>query len=405
MNIYHLYDEHWRVSPDRGSVATVIYNITSELASSGHDVTVLERQWDGLPKRETRDGVSFRRFGLPVDSDQEGESIPYQNITSPTGLGRMMLDRLHFAWKLRRYLAVEEVDILHVHLPFTANVLIHLCPSLREKMVYTAHVGEEDVRFGISDDAEPPLPLRLVNPDIHLMKRVAASVVLNDPLQEFLSNEGLETEMIPNGVDVGEFPVSAEAAESVRAEYDEDVLVLFLGTITKRKGVDTLVSAAKELTRTTDASVRFILAGNRTVDEEFTATIEDRVAADDLPVTLTGYIEYEHLRNLLTASDIFVLPSREEGSPMSLNEALASGLPAIGSNVSGIPAQIKEGRNGLLFEPGDVDGLRSALQTLIADPEKRESMATESRRLAESKFSWASITRRYLSIYRGVANR
>jgi len=96
------------------------------------------------------------------------------------------------------------------------------------------------------------------------------------------------------------------------------------------------------------------------------------------------------------------LPSCGEGDPIALKEALASGKPLIGTKVGGIPAQIKDGWNGFLVEPGNEKQLAEKIRYLIDNPEERERMGKNSRKLAREEFDWKKIAERYLKIYEEV---
>jgi glycosyltransferase involved in cell wall biosynthesis len=82
---------------------------------------------------------------------------------------------------------------------------------------------------------------------------------------------------------------------------------------------------------------------------------------------------------------------------------MASGKPLIGSNVGGIPMQIRDGWNGFLVEPGNERQLAEKIKYLIDHSEERERMGKNSRELAEGEFNWSKIAERYLEVYREVA--
>jgi len=403
MRICHLYDEHYQVGIGQGSVSSIVFYLARATAAKGHDVTVFERRWGGLPSRETCEGVTFRRFDLPIGSDQQGVEIPYQEIQHPTGLLGLLADRTHLGVKLARHLRRTDFDVLHVHLPFTANVLMHVLPSVRSKTVYTAHVGEEKKRFNLGEDEEKPLPLRYFSPDIHLMKRVAKAVVLNDRLQSRLEQQkDLDVTVIPNGIDLDEFPVSSNETARVKEKYEFDTpSVMFTGTITPQKGVEVLVKAAKIVEENTDREVTFLLVGNDELDEEYANRVKEYVRTNGLEdtVRLTGYVPYEDLKALYTACDIFVLPSYEEGMPMVLLEALASGKPLVGSDIGGIAMQVEDSSNGYLVTPGDEKMIAEHIRLLVEDEQRRQEMGEMSRQLAEDRFKWSNIVDQYLSVY------
>ncbi|MDT3435567.1 glycosyltransferase family 4 protein [Haloarcula sp. 1CSR25-25] len=399
MKIAHVYDEHYRVSPEKGSVAKVIYNLATIQAELGHDITVLERQWSGLPQQEKQDGVQFTRFPLSIGSDIEGEEIPYKQIKSPTGILTMLFDRFELALKLRRHFRQTDYDIVHFHVPFVANILIHIYPTIRNRAVYTAHVGEEDVRFGLSKEGFVSHFLSVFSPDLHLMRRTATSNVLNERLAEELPLKDIE--VIPNGVDVTEYTPENTDLVDLKSEFGiETPFVLFVGTITPRKGPDILLDAINTLEEDgTIGEFSFVFAGNQEIEKEFAAELAERAENLMTVIHFPGFVSLKELKALYASCDIFALPSHEEGWGMVITEAMASQSPIVATNVSGIPEQVYEEENGYLVEPGDASGLADKIQILIDAEDQRRQMGEKSRELAMELFSWESVAEQYLSMY------
>ena len=400
MRIIHVYDGHERVFPGEGSVPIVVYYIAKYTAKKGYDVTVLERRWVGTDYEEGIDGIEFVRFDLNICSNVSNKEVVYDLVRKPSGVLRFVLDRTVFALKANKYLKQNDFDVVHVHLPFAANILININRKLREKMVYTAHIGEEKKRFAL--DPSAPLVLKLFSPDLYLMKRIKKSVVLNEPLKEKLINKGIEEEkleVVPNGIDVDEFNLSKEEVERVKRKYglnDDKVVVMFSGSITPRKGVIHLVKAVEMID---DDKILLLIVGSPNVDREYAKMVVDYVKKKNINAKFTGFVPYEDLKALYSACDIFVLPSFEEGDPIALKEALASGKPLVGSNVGGIPMQIRDGWNGFLVEPGDEKQLTEKIKYLVENEEERERMGRNSRVLAEEEFDWRMIAEKYLKVY------
>ena len=403
MRIIHVYDGHERVFPGEGSVPSVVYQIAKYTAEKGHDVTVLERKWEGLDYKEEIDGIKFERFDLKICSNVSNKEIVYEQIKKPSGALRLIMDRVFFALKANNYLKKNDFDIVHVHLPFAANVLINLNRKLREKMVYTAHADE--YRLGLSKFLKPPLAARIFSPDLYLMKRVKKSTVLNKALKEKLIAKGIEEEkleVIPNGVNVDDFNLSKGEIERVKEKYElNETTIMFSGTVTPRKGVEYLVKAAEILK---ESNVLFLIVGNINLDREYANKVMEYAKLRNLKIRFTGFVPYEDLKALYSACDIFVLPSLEEGFGMVLTEALASGKPLIGSNVGGIPMQIRDGWNGFLVEPANEKQLAEKIRYLIENEEERIRMGKNSRKLAEEEFDWKKIAGKYLEVYERIIN-
>jgi glycosyltransferase involved in cell wall biosynthesis len=401
MKILHLFDDYGtpgeRALAGEGSVSSVVYYLATCSAEKGHDVTVLERDHGTLPSEELIDGVRYVRFHA-----NELPAAPYALIKSTSGLLRLIRDGFAVAAKTNRYLKANKFDIVHVHFPFAACILVLRNSRLREKMVYTAHIGEEKTRFGL-DSSVPLLVLKLFSPDLYVMKRVRRSVVLNEPLRAKLVEKGIEAaklKVIPNGVTVSDFNLNETEIERVRTKYGLDrPTVLFAGTITPRKGVEYLLRAAELLQ---NEAVLFLIVGNTTLDSDYAERMRAYAQERDLEAKFTCFVPYEDLKALYAACDVFVLPSLEEGFGVVLTEALAAGKPVVGTKVGGIPVQIRDGWNGFLVEPANEKQLAEKIRFLIDQPEERKSMGRNSRNLAEKEFDWLEIAARYLAVYEEV---
>jgi glycosyltransferase involved in cell wall biosynthesis len=115
------------------------------------------------------------------------------------------------------------------------------------------------------------------------------------------------------------------------------------------------------------------------------ASLEDQASKLGLEnVIFTGFVSDSLLKQAYASSDLFVLPSYAEIQPLVLLEALAMGLPAIGTNVGGVPEMIIEGQNGYVLEPGDHEGLAERTIRILNDDKLREEFSRNSLRMARS---------------------
>jgi len=410
VKILHIYDGHEKIYRGQGSLPRIIWNVARRTADRGHDVTVIERQWEGLLQAEEHEGVRFLRLKLRTGSDEPWEQVPYEMVSDPSGLATLIADRTNFALKTLQVLRTTEYDAIHVYLPFAANVLVTLSRGLRRRMVYTAQLGELRLNSLTTTDEDDELDspgfLEFFSPDIYLARRVAYTTVLNPTVQQIFAENGVGEEKlvhVPNGVDVEKFATVSEAdCEQVRDAYDlgDRPLVFFAGTVMPRKGVAELIKAAAEVVAAGHEDVVFVVAGETDLDEEYMNRVEAII--DDAGiggnVTFTGYLEDSELLPMYRTASIFVLPSFEEGFGMVVSEAMAAGTPPVASRISGIDQQIDDGTTGLMVEPGNVEELAGALRKLLDDPEKRRTMGEQSRERAE-RFSWETITDQYIDVY------
>ncbi len=148
--------------------------------------------------------------------------------------------------------------------------------------------------------------------------------------------------------------------------------ILFMGWIEEAKGVFDLVDAVRPLCsgKTRPFIVHF--AG----DGRVTARLREKIVKENLTrvCLLEGWVTGEKKSTLLSQTDIFVLPTKFEGFPNALLEAMACGIPSISTRVGGIPDLIVDGDNGLLIEAGDVAALSEKLALLLSDADLRKKL-------------------------------
>jgi glycosyltransferase involved in cell wall biosynthesis len=162
--------------------------------------------------------------------------------------------------------------------------------------------------------------------------------------------------------------------------HDGAVVLLAVGSVIPRKGYDVLVAA---LARLRHLSWRLVIAGDCGRSPETFRRLEADIANLGLAdrVTLLGAVAADELTSLYATSDLFVLPSRFEGYGMAYAEALAHGLPVIGTTAGAVP-QTVPGDAGVLLPPDDVDALAATLQQLVESPDERERLAAGARATA-----------------------
>lgn len=169
--------------------------------------------------------------------------------------------------------------------------------------------------------------------------------------------------------------------------------VLFLGRLGKLKGTYDLVHALSQINSDWSAT----LSGDGDIDQ--IARLSAELGVSDR-VSLTGWIRGNQKVELLRQAQVYVLPSYNEGLPMSLLEAMGYGLPVITTPVGGIPEAVTEGVNGYLVKPGDVGAIREKLAYLITNPEVAGAMGKEARTKVESCFSVEKILPQLEAVYR-----
>ena len=170
--------------------------------------------------------------------------------------------------------------------------------------------------------------------------------------------------------------------------------VLFLGRLGLGKGVPELVMALASLG--SKSGWRATLAGDGAVSD--TRAAVERAGLGDR-ISVPGWVGPAQVEALLRAANILVLPSFSENLPMSVIEALAHGAAVVCTPVGALPELIEHERTGLIVEPGDVEGLASALGRLIDDPELRQRLGENGRTLHRTRLTIEICAERLVAIW------
>jgi glycosyltransferase involved in cell wall biosynthesis len=204
---------------------------------------------------------------------------------------------------------------------------------------------------------------------------------------------GLAYTVIPNGVDLRLF----HPPETPRPETPDPIRCLAVARLVERKGLGELIRAFGLLPRG-----RFSLEIVGDGPDE--GVLRNLVSVLGLAgeVNFLGSLERRAVAERYQKADLFTLPSSAEAFGNVFAEALASGLPIVGSTVGGIPELVEHGINGLLVPRGDPTALAQAIRYIADDPELRSKMSARNRAKAENTLQWAQVTRRYVAVYRGL---
>jgi glycosyltransferase involved in cell wall biosynthesis len=177
-----------------------------------------------------------------------------------------------------------------------------------------------------------------------------------------------------------------DRAAQVPRRPGEPLSMLAVGAIVPRKGYDVLVEALAQLK---DRPWQLVIVGDPTRSPDTAKRLVQAIAQHGLGdrIELTGPVTQARLAELYSAADLFVLPSRFEGYGMAYTEAIAHGVPVVGTNVGAIPDTVPSGA-GILVPPDDVSALAATLRRLIDDPSERERLSVGARARAASFPSW-----------------
>jgi phosphatidylinositol alpha-mannosyltransferase len=339
-----------------------------------HDVRVFAPT-STAPSRHGADRV-VQTVGRPL-------SVPYNRSVAPVALS---------PWVVRRTSrALHDFDphVVHVHEPAAPMVAAAAAAFGPRPIVGTFHTWSQRDRV-----------YRIVAPVARrIAARLDAMVAVSPAAQQFAA-EALHLPLgsfrvIPNGV-----PVASYAkAEPIPHLLDPDrPLLLFVGRLETRKGLDVLIRAFLRL-RTTMPSVRLCVVGEGPERERCQQMVPPSIRPD---VLFVGAVEEAEKPRYHASADVFVAPNTGgESFGIVLLEAMAAGLPIVASDIPGFRTVMKDGRQGRMVAPANAFALADAIATVLSNRRLGAAMADEGRRTAE-EYDWSVVGRRIEQLYRHV---
>ena len=208
-------------------------------------------------------------------------------------------------------------------------------------------------------------------------------------------------EVIHNGIDPEQYSPDpdTEALDAYGVDRSRP-FVLFVGRITRQKGIVHLLAAAHEF----DPAAQLVLAAGAPDEPEIAREVIDGVellrAVRDGVIWIEKMLEKREVIQLLTHAAVFVVPSVYEPMGIVNLEAMACETPVVASRVGGIPEVVEDGVTGLLVPPADPPALAAAVNELLRDPERGREMGEAGRRHVLEHFTWRAVAERTLELYR-----
>ena len=302
--------------------------------------------------------------------------------------------------QVKRLLQAEAPDVIHAHGTRASSNVLWAARKLGIPVIYTVH------GWSFHQDQHPLVRRLRILGEKYLTERSEVNISVS------ASNQQSGKEMIPqfrsvvinNGIDQQKFDPE-RAYSDVRAELGiarDSVVVLFIARFTAHKQPLTLIRAfARALTMLQGigaAGLHLLMVGDGDEKEAGVALARELGLEDKIIFQAFR----QDVPDVLHAADIFVLPSLWEGLPIGLLEAMAMRKAVIGTRVDGTREVLQDGDNGLMVEPGDVDGLAAAIVRLAADRELRESLRARAFQTVRQRFDAVTMTREIESIYSKV---
>jgi glycosyltransferase involved in cell wall biosynthesis len=301
-------------------------------------------------------------------------------------------------WRTRRLLRDLHCDVFHCHNDHTspligaaiAKVPVRIWSKLAMSPYYEQNIQPRGLRrLALSTRVSCALSTRVL----------ARSQAVR---QELIRDGAAPDRISVASVDVDLSLYGRPLDSDMRRELGyspSDLIITSVGHAVPVKGWDILLSSFEEIARK-EPHARLLFVGSIHSGQEraYAQSLQDRVRRGGLDDRVRFLGQRDDIPHILGISDVFVLPSRSEGQPGALVEAMASGLPCVGTQVGGVPEVIRDGHDGLLVGREDVGSLTLTIKTLLENKDLRETLGQNARETAK-RFDISASTERLLTLY------
>ncbi len=353
-----------------GGVTNHISALDYRFTKMGHEVRVIAPASQVVPDF----GDRFIPIGKPRPVPASGSIV------------RITIS-LRLASKIKAVLSEENFDIIHLHEPFMPMLCSAVLRFSNIANVGTFHAcrGRPGYHFG------RPISTIILK---RRARKLHGKIAVSKAAMEF-ANEHVfgDYEIIPNGVDLDRFSPDVSPIDEF---CDGKLNILFVGRLEKRKGLDYLLKAYKQVKKEVSNSRLIIIGPGTRLGKRYKKWVKHNNLAD---VIFVGYVSSDELPRYYKTADIFCSPATgRESFGIVLLEAMAVGKPIVASNIEGYAAVVTHSVEGLLVPPKDSAKLAQVLISLLNDKSLRQQMGDRGR-VKALNYGWDNIAQRVLNYY------
>lgn len=260
--------------------------------------------------------------------------------------------------KYIKRLIKNDFDIAHIHMSYKGSffrkyLIVKLSKLFKKKVILHLHGSEFEVFYDNSN-------LKIKNMIRNLLENVDSVIVLGESWEKIVRRiaPNANIDIFKNAVNVPDYKVQWN---------DEKINILFLGVLIKRKGIYELIEAINELHKSgviRDKKLNFLIGGTG-LEEDI---IKNKIKEYDLEycIKMVGWVSGKLKEKLLEKSQVFILPSYNEGLPMAILEAMSYGIPVIATNVGSISEVLKNDETGFLIEPKSSEIINAIMKIIYS---------------------------------------
>ncbi|HEU4487876.1 MAG TPA: glycosyltransferase [Actinomycetota bacterium] len=379
---------------DAGGQNLYVAEVAKHLAGLGHQVDVFTRRdSDVLP--ETAEWVDGVRI-VHVPAGPIGP-LPKEELLAH------MDEFTNFVLRFCRRQA-HPYDLVHANFFMSGLVACELKRVLGIPFVVTFHaLGRVRRRHQGDADSFPDERFEIEDRIICEADRIVAECPQEEEdLIRSYHADACRISIVPAGFDPSElWPIGKELARAALGLSPKEPVILHVGRLVPRKGVDNLIRGFAILRRKHGIEARLVIVGGAESEEEERSRLESIAAAEGVMehVLFAGARPREALRWYYSAADVFVTTPWYEPFGITPLEAMACGTPVVGANVGGIKFTVRDGETGYLVEPNGPGALAERIHHIYRHPALRQALGRQSLDRANHLFTWKMVTARLESLY------
>lgn len=388
---------------DNGGQNVYVAQVAKELANLGNQVDVFTRRDDPYLDEIVAWGDGIRIIHVPAGPEravQKERLLPY------------MKSFTHYVLNFIRNHPDHRYDLVHANFWMSGMVAAAIQHEFDIPFVITFHaLGRVRRIYQGKNDGFPDSRFEIEDWIIQTADRVIAECPQDrDDLIQLYNAAPEKIRIVPAGFDPLEMdPVDKETARKQLCLPIEEPLILQLGRMVPRKGVDTVIYGLSHLLHDYGIPARLLIVGGETETPNPEASPElarlirithEEGIADR--VTFAGQRQRSQLKYYYSAADVFVSTPWYEPFGITPLEAMACGTPVIGSNVGGIKYSIVEGQTGFLIPPKDAHTLADRLAYLFQEPKQRQQMGLQAIQRVQQHFTWQRVADLLSAVYEEV---
>jgi len=337
--------------PHIGGIERYVYEFSKVASELGHNITIITQKYKGEKKYEKRENIEIiRGFTIPVR--------PFDQIF------------LYLNTLLKKK---GDFDVCWGH-GLSGTLISHWTPY-----VYTIH-GFTKFR----KDKTPPFNLFTELVEDRIVDKTDMNIAVDKKTYKLAKKHNKNTYLVENGIDISRFETDYPDP------YDETGdRVLFVGRLEKSKGILDIIKGFEE-NRSSDMKLHIVGDGLLKEDVKKRTQGSDNIIFHGRVDTVEGYFQH---------ADCYVLPSYHEGFPTTVLEGMAARIPTVVSDLPAFEGNFEHGRETLIFEPGDVDGMMGEIEKVLNDEDLRKKLVKKAYDKVEKEYTWEAQTKKILSLF------